>query len=212
MAARSSGSKYPESEEKSNSAREAIGDDIMSKTFRRTEDFGKYKFITLHILEKIWTDERLADLFAGTELSEGQWLPCLRKEYLRILSILVVISWNKWSRFRAVFIDHPGRADQDLPLHESDIDGTHFDKTQLQNFVNSQSQFLPTTIIENTDIECEAVYQMPFDTAPEMVSNKGSYSSVEKVVIVSRQYRDREGEPNADVSIQLPQSWYFVLF
>lgn len=213
MAARSSGSKNPESKKKSNSARQAIGDEIMSKTFRRTEEYGRYKFITLHILEKIWTDERLADLFAGTELSEGRWLPRLKDEYLKILSILVVMSWNKWSRFKAVFIDHPGRADQDLPLHESDIDGTHFDKSQMQKFVESQSQFLPTTIIENTDIDCTPVFQMPFETAPKMVSDKGSYSSVvEKVVVVSRQYQDREGEANADVSILLPQSWSFVLF
>ena len=184
----------------------------MSKTFRLTEEYGRYKFITPHILEKIWTDERLADLFAGTELSEGPWLSRLKDDYLKILSILIVMSWNKWSQFKGIFIDHPGRADQDLPLNESDIDGTHFDKAQLQKFVESQSQFLPTTIIENTDIDCTPVFQMPFETAPEMVSDKGSYSSVvEKVVVVSRHYRDREGEPNADVRLLLPRSWHFVL-
>ena len=212
MPALSSGSRSPECKKKSNDARKAIGNEIMSKTFRLTEEYGRYKFITPHILEKIWTDERLADLFAGTELSQGLWIPRLKDDYLKILSILIVMSWNKWSQFKAIFIDRPGRADQNLPLKESDIDGAHFDKAQLQKFVESQSQFLPTTIIENTDIDCMPAFQLPFEDTPKMVSDKGSYSSVvEKVVVVSRQYRDREGEPNADVRLLLPQSWHFVL-
>ena len=211
MAARSSGSRNPECKKKSKSAQEAIATEIMSRTFRRREEYGRYKFITLHILEKIWTDERLADLFAGIELSEEQWLPRLKEDYLKILSILIVMSWSKWSQFKAIFVDHPGRKDQDLPLNESDLDGTPFDKAQLQKFVESQPQFLPEMIMENRDRDCTPVYRMPFEAAPELVSDKGSYSSVvQKVVVVSRQYRDREGEANADVSILLSQYWYFV--
>ena len=179
----------------------------MTKTFRRAEELGRYKFITPHTLEKIWTDERLADLFAGTELSEGQWLPRLKNAYLKILSILVVTSWSEWYQFEAIFIKHPGRADQDLPLDERAIDGPHFDKAQLQKFIESQSHFLPTTIIENKDIDCPSEFQMPFETKPQRVSPKGSYSSVEKVVIVSRHYRDREDGTNLNVSIPCCQAF-----
>ena len=185
----------------------------MSKTFRRKEELGRYKFITPHILEEIWTDELLADLFAGTELSGGSWLPRLKDGHLKILSILVVISWSKWDQFKDIFINHPGRTDQDLPLDESAIDGTYFDKAQLEKFVESQSRFLPTTIIENRDIDCRFEFQMPFETQPKRISEKGSYSSVEKVVIVSGHYEDRERGINVNVSTPLlSQFWRCVVF
>ena len=196
MAALSSESRSLESKKKSSNARQAVGNEIISKTFRRAEEGGKHKFITPHVLEKIWTDESLANLFAGTELSNGSWLPRLKDRHLKILSILVVINWSKWYQFKDIFIDQPGRTDQDLPLDESAIDGTDFS----EKFVESQSRFLPTTIIENRDIDCPSEFQMPFETKPTRVSNKGSYSTVEKVVIVSRHYRDREGETKVQVS------------
>ena len=199
MASFLSGYRSQECTEKSKSAQEAVEDEIMTKTFRRTDEIGRHKFITPHILEKIWTDERLADLFAGTELSERPWPS--KQNHLKILSILVVMNWSEWSQFKAIFIDHPGRADRNLPLTEAAFDGTHFRKAERQRFVESQSQFLPATIIENTDLDCPSEFQLPFETEPEIISPKGSYCSVEKVVVASRHYRDSAGEVNANVSI-----------
>lgn len=198
MAHSSSPSREQEWEEKSRIAQAALGDEIMDKTFRRTEDEGRHAFITQHILEKIWTDERLADVFAGMDSLD---LTRTKGSHLKIMSVLVVMEWTRWSQFKAIFINYPGRTDADLPLADSAIAGPHFSKTQVQNFVQSQSMFLPAEFRENEDRDVPSAYQMPFEAKPEIVSQKGSFCSIEAVTIVSRQYYDSQGEPNANVSL-----------
>lgn len=181
-------------------AQKAVGDEIMDKTFRLSEESGRYKFITEHIVEKIWTDERLADVFAGLELPEERYPQCLKHSHLKIMSILVVMEWTEWPRFKAIFVDRPRRSDQDLPFDEGAFAGSELSKTTVQSFLQSQSMFLPAIFYENKDTEYSSDFQLPFKVQPTIISPKGSYSSIEKIELVSRQYRDRHGDPNLKVS------------
>ena len=186
--------------EKSRFARKAIRNEITDQTFRRSEESGRYKFITKHILEKIWTYERLADVFSGVELPEERYPQCLRDSHLKILSILVVTELIEWARFRAMFIEQPKRSDEDLPFNEGTFAGSEFGKIRVQSFLQSQSVFLPATIFENKDTDYSSSFQLPFRVEPTILTYKPSYSTIEKVEIVSRQYHDRNGDPNVNVS------------
>ena len=201
MADGSSRSQASKWKEKSRSAQNAIGDEIMDKTFRRTEESGRYAFITRHILQDIWTYQRLADVFAGVKSQDRPNLSSVRVSHLKIMSILVIIGWGKWSKFKSTFVDFSGRTDYNLPLDGPAVFSPHFNKSQVQQFVQSQSTFLPASFHENEDREYASNFQMPFLTTPQAVSDKGSYCSVEKVIIVSRQYRNRQGERNLEVSL-----------
>ncbi|KAG6985314.1 hypothetical protein G7Y79_00113g101690 [Physcia stellaris] len=167
-------------ETKSKLARETIWDKIREQTFRRSEESGQHKFITEHILEKIWTDERLADVFAEVELPEERYPQCLRDSHLKVMSILVATGWTEWPLFKTVFIDQPKRSDKDLPFDEGTFAGSEFGKADAQNFLLSQSMFLPAIFFENKDTD----YSSDF--------------SIEKVELVSRQYHDRNGDPNVN--------------
>ncbi|KAG7005607.1 hypothetical protein G7Y79_00018g044140 [Physcia stellaris] len=185
-------------EEKRKLARETIWDKIREQTFRRSEESGQHKFITEHILEKIWTNERLADVFAEVELPKERYPQCLRESHLKVMSILVATGWTEWPLFKNVFIDQPKRSDKDLPFDEGTFAGSEFGKADAQNFLLSQSMFLPAIFFENKDTDYSSDFRLPFRVQPTIVSDKGSYSSIEKVELVSRQYHDRNGDPNVN--------------
>ena len=193
-------SRDQDQKERSKRGWEAIGNDIMVKLFRRAEDDGRYAFITRHDLEGIWTDERLTDIFAGAEFPTGESCLKYKDSHLKIMSILVMMRWKKWPSFKAIFVDRPGRTDADLPLTGQAFTGTHFSEIQKQCFISFQCKVLPATIQEHRDVDYASSYQMPFGKTPERVSKKGSYCSIEKIIIVSRQYKDRQGESNLHVS------------
>ena len=190
-------------------ARRTIGDAITDNTYRNAEDAGRHAFVTPAALQEIWTDERLADVFAGVDPIRVPTCTSIRNSYLKIMSVLVVIEWAEWSQFKAIFIDQDAKTDSDLPLNELDLRGRHLSKNQVQNFLETQSKFLPATFYEHEDKDYKSEFRMPFSDKPQVISEKGAYCSVEEVNVVGGHYHDRCGEPNERVSLRklpLPSS------
>lgn len=174
-----------------------IKDMIWEKT-KRKDSAGKNAFITMHSVNKVWNSgKRLERFFQG---SSEAFIQKVRKNLLKVLSILVRMGWRDWSKFNDVFVNREDRFDEKLPfVNIGGWEDRPFSKPDAQDFDSFQYIFLPITIVENEDQEYAPSFRMPFVNVSRSIM-KGSYSAVFPEAVASRQYQKRGESPDANVS------------
>ena len=78
-------------------------------------------FICKRDLYDAWADHHLSTLFPASKYSDED-IRRIRREFLRILSTLILIGWSAedlLTRFRSDFLRAGDRTDRDLPFNES---------------------------------------------------------------------------------------------
>ena len=168
-----------------------IQDDI-NRTMHRQRT--PHMFICKHDLDQVWADHSLNDLFPNLTRDEQR---LIRRDYLRVLSILVHAGWTDLSRFRPLFLREAGRDDAHLPFG---------DLTFLGNFGPTisfhQHAFKPVVIEEHNRRYIQGVSperRLPFTEEPEPMG-KGGYGSVTKRVIARRcLWNEQENRDNPEV-------------
>ena len=162
----------------------SIQDAILENMHRKkTSDM----FICKHDLDLVWADHPLRNIFPNFDMREWE---TIRKRYIRVLSILIVIDWTDLrSRFRPVFLRDPGHDDEHLPFTDLSFLGT-----SRQVFDSYQHAFTPIVIEEREEKyiqDIPAEYRLPFINEPEDV-RLGGYGSVTKRIIAPRCLKNKE--------------------
>ena len=156
-------------------------------TMYHSEDASK-RFIGQEELRAIWADIGLRTIFP-THSWEDHEVQIIRKSYLKVLSVLVMIAWPgvcgyDQSRFREHFLQRPHDelADLNLPFAKERL---AFLKEYAINFREKQLAFCPVIIEEREASyiqEIAADRPLPF-TEEESTLGEGASGKVRKVVI-----------------------------
>ena len=156
----------------------SIQEAILSKMHRQETP---YMFICKHDLDLVWADHPLCNIFPNFNPSEWDMI---RKRYIRVLSILIIIDWTDLTRrFRPVFLRDPKHDDQHLPFNDLKFLGP-----SRQIFASYQHAFTPIVIEERKEKHIQdipAECRLPFINEPEDV-RLGGYGSVTKRIIAPR--------------------------
>ena len=146
-----------------------------------------HMFICKPDLDSVWTDHPLRNIFP--KFDPREW-DTIRKRYVRVLSILVLIDWTDLrSRFRPVFLRDPAHDDEHLPFTDLEFLGT-----SRQVFASYQHAFTPTVIEERKEKHIQVIpaeCRLPFVNEPEDV-RLGGYGSVTKRIIAPRCLKNKE--------------------
>ena len=162
----------------------SIQEAILEKMHRQQTP---HMFICKHDLDLVWADHPLRNIFPNFDPREWE---TIRKRYIRVLSILIVVDWTGLrSRFRPVFLRDPGHDDEHLPFTDLKFLGT-----SGQVFASYQHAFTPIVIEERKEKHIQdipAEYRLPFIYEPEDV-RLGGYGSVTKRTIAPRCLKNKE--------------------
>lgn len=152
------------------------------------------EFICKYDLDQIWADYSLTQIFPNFTPQERE---SIRKDYMRVLSILIYIDWNGLSRFRPLFLRENGRDDAHLPFTD-----LAFLAGSKDLFSFHQHAFKPVVIEEHNERHIQEIseeHRLPFTEEPELVGN-GGYGSVTKRVIAPRcLWNKEENKDNPEV-------------
>lgn len=158
-------------------------------------------FITRDSLATVWTDECLTKFVeivkpAYHKRSIPLILSLIREEFLRTISILVYIKWDKWEKFGEIFLNHvDGKGEKDrsderirdytLPILE---DTTFLGPPWAGFFIENRYMFLPIALKEGENMNFEeSHWRLPFVKASEKIKD-GAYGKVTKETIASSQF------------------------
>jgi hypothetical protein len=126
-----------------------IRDKLESRTHNR--ECPAERFISLRSLEEIWTLDILERFLDTLEIdSDSDFVLYVRKNLIKILSILVAIRWDDWPRFESAFLDGGRRRlreDSSLPFSLLALeDDTLLGKSFASDFLNAQYVYLSIII------------------------------------------------------------------
>lgn len=129
------------------------------------KDIPDARFIKNHDLREIWdrppqgeTQSRLV-LLVRRYIVKGHYFPPrfehqLRDDYLRVISILVYITWTKWEEFREIFIEQYDQQQDQVIIKRKDMNlPFSLDNLRSQNFLDRfgsafyDSQFIFSPIV-----------------------------------------------------------------
>ncbi|KAL8796007.1 MAG: hypothetical protein Q9195_001583 [Heterodermia aff. obscurata] len=160
-------------------------------------------------LRAVWQDYTLSTIFPAEAFTLEQWQQ-IRKDYLKVLSILIWINWTPLAeQFDDVFFKHPDRGDAYLPFSIEDLfsiekHSVAFEGSGLM-FFQFQYAFLPVVIHQSEKMfvrNLEPMERLPFiDAAHELGS--GGFGHITKVVIAPRSLLS-EGSENREVYATFP--------
>ena len=156
------------------------------------------KFIGKHKLHEIWETAFQNQIFTGPEREICRSL--IRNEddcsLLILASILVYIDWNAWENFSNLFTDAQGNTTSQLPLTDDAAESLLGSKGT--NFCDSQTIFLPVTIIEGENLRFSKWDRLPIEEK-ECRTSTGVSGTVKKIVIARGYFKDSNGDPNQQV-------------
>ncbi|KAL4931544.1 uncharacterized protein BDV17DRAFT_239542 [Aspergillus undulatus] len=170
--------------------RVAMNRDFMSSQYDNRN--GSKAFLRRERLEGIWTDKRLNGFRNIYNSFRREDIPQIKENYLQTLSILIDISWDGWSRFRTIFLEHGNRTDKDIP--ENDIS-----KLEQDTFLGDWAMtfFLHRHIFCPVDIEgVDRVLDSDDSRLPFLKRKKigqGAFGTVTKACVATRHFRYRDG-------------------
>ena len=120
--------------------------------------------------------------------------------YIQIMSILIYIRFDEWSKFRNLFVD-PRLDDKCIPFRLEDLQGISFKNSSLAvRFYNAQWLFCPCRIREGQDVYAiEEQKRLPWLDKGQTIGN-GAFGKVSKRVIAAGYLESRDGAVNPAVS------------
>ena len=181
-----------------------IREEIASKMHRAGDP--TKRFMTEEVLRGIWkADAKLIHLGNILKLNSDE-KDIVEKDLLQTLTILVMICWTNWARFKDIFLHHQtakGKRDRtDRAICEYTFEGLVSQSflnssAKAQSFLDNRYSFQPLFIEEGKIIvKKDKGWRLPFqDESGEVIGN-GSYGEVTKEVIAARQFRNSESLDN----------------
>ncbi len=170
----------------------AIQKSILQKMKRKDKQSNRsYAFILEADLRDAWEGHTLASIFPFQSWNDEERQE-IRKDYRKTLSILIVMDWQglRTGLFRSSFLREPGRKDEKLPFHISQLE---FLGSAAHLFEDWQHAFTPA-IIEVYDREHKQIIgshqRLPFESQGDCIGS-GSYGTVWKRSIARGCYHDK---------------------
>jgi len=181
--------------------RDALWESSKNKLNNDTKEH--LQFVCKEDVEKIWTPWRIGQL--SSELEWGkQDLQDRALRFLKVLSTLVWIHWDKWEDFGKLFLKPDGRSDRDLPLSN-----THFlqNKRLQSSFEQDQYIFIPVTLKEDDEDNQDGIdyvsysknQRLPLFDSVEI--GEGSSGKVTKEAIARKYFFWKVGHLNPEVRL-----------
>jgi len=154
------------------------------------------QFICEEDVKKIWTSRRIEQLSWALEWGKRDMHDRAPSDFLKVLSTLVWIYWDRWEDFGNLFLKRHDRSDNDLPLSNTSF----FQNERLQStFEQSQYIFIPVKLKEDDDdnhndidyITYSKNHRMPFYNSE--VIGEGAFGKVTKEAIPPGHFFWKEG-------------------
>lgn len=188
-----------EREFETNAARSRLIEEIRNELGAHTNNQDKpldQQFVCEKDLLGVWTTSRIEKLSAGLEWGEGiqarQHQLRVQKSFIKILSILVSMNWNDWTKFAQFFLYPTGWEDDKLPY-----DPQFLPQSNRSLFRTIQYMFIPIIIEEGEGPPYDRFLRMPFMGSEHL--GTGSYGVVKKQLIAPGHLRhERRGRGTND--------------
>ncbi|KAH1786802.1 hypothetical protein KXX20_008799 [Aspergillus fumigatus] len=159
------------------------------------------RFAPRNRLASIWTQKVLEEFafHEGLHLPSPSFVEDIRRDFLQIISILIYVNWDDWTRFNAIFFSHQG---PDRKLDRTDRHIPEYDLQSLQNdnflgpgagsrFYDNRYIFCPIDIVEDSNLKREDGWRLPFLAGRSEACGSGGFGKVTKEVIAARHYRSK---------------------
>ncbi|GME22700.1 hypothetical protein GTA08_BOTSDO09455 [Neofusicoccum parvum] len=109
------------------------------------------QIIILEDLRRFWHQNDRDQFYRSQSWFDGDNL--YHENFLKIISILILARFRRWSRFKEIFIDQPNRRDEDLPFALPELTkNTFLGPVDGRTFNSSQWIFCPLVITEMREI------------------------------------------------------------
>ena len=171
-----------------------VREQLESRTHNR--EYPKERFISLKTLEEIWTVECLKRFLDILKLDyDINLAPYVRRNLIKVLSILVTIRWDDWSRFEAIFLDRDGRRareDSSLPFALSALEDNSFlGMSFASDFLNVQHAYTPIVVEEGESKIYSRTRPLPFLKSQSSQIGAGGFGIVTREVVASHQFKPK---------------------
>lgn len=209
---------YPQGPRRPSSAADAvrflreneIRDTLESRTHNR-ECPGE-RFISLRTLEEIWTWDclqRFLDILGiDSDIGSAQYV---RKNLIKVLSILVAIRWEDWSRFEDIFLEGRRRRlreDSSLPFALASLEDDSFlGMSFASDFLNVQHAYIPIVVEEGESKIYPRTRPLPFLKSRSSNIGVGGFGVVTKEVIACHQFM-----PKSEYKLDLISVCYWPIY
>lgn len=165
------------------------------------------RFVCYADLNRIWDHSRvILPLAQGLDWCDEPSLSQAKKNFLRVMSTLVWIGWDRWDEFGFLFLHHVNargvrnRRDEDLPFKDTSF--LHTDPLRI-SFKDDQYIFNPMVIVEDDpEEESEYVEYSDKDRLPFAYSKpigRGGSGTVTKEEIPPLYFGFKSGSYNSGV-------------
>ncbi|KAG0651751.1 leucine-rich repeat receptor serine threonine-kinase, partial [Hyphodiscus hymeniophilus] len=168
-----------------------IRERLEARTHNREYPMGR--FISLKALEEIWTPACLEGLLDILDIDyDIDSALYIRTHLIKVLSILVAIRWDDWSRFESVFLERERmrvRGDSSLPFALSALEDNSFlGMSFASDFLNVQNAYIPIVVEEGESKTYPRTRPLPFLKSQSSQIGAGGFGIVTREVLARHQF------------------------
>lgn len=178
-----------------------IREKLESRTHNR--EFPRERFISLRTLEEIWTVDCLGRFLDILDMDSDADVLYVRNNLIKVLSILVAIRWDDWSKFERIFLEGEGRRlreDHSLPFALSALEDDSFlGMSFASDFLNVQHAYIPIVVEQGESKIYPRTRPLPFLKSQSSQIGVGGFGVVTKEVVACHQFMPKS-EYRLDVS------------
>jgi hypothetical protein len=169
------------------------------------EEHSAPTFVSEYSLQQIWNLNSIHKRWDGAGFPPPEEIFAPDSGLIKIASILILINWDHWEKFRSIFVRNHDRRDKDLPFTFNTLkDHGFLGASHAMLFYVQQSVCLSTVIEEGRDHVVRKGHQLPFiKESPKQAA--GAFGTVTKVHVARNHFRYADsGQLNHErVSCQL---------
>lgn len=171
---------------------------LQVEIFRKLYTVRKYKCFFKKDILTIWNARYYQRFYENQTWYDERRCQFMSMEgFYKIMSILIVINFNKWDHFHSLFIE-PGRGDKELPFPKEFL--IQLLPTFGLDFHEMQYAFCPRKILEQEELQdWDPSFHLPWTVEPTVISG-GAYGTIEKGVIAKRHLNSNDNMANSKVS------------
>lgn len=169
------------------------------------------KFIPLHAVEDILTEDRLHKLFEKLPWYKAERVTNIALHSKRIIAILIRFGWEKWDELpqflspsKSFEPSSSNFTDQQLPIREQDLREKliGIESLKLRPLLYYQYDFAPLLIRESTYEKYAAETRLPYVREPVAVGD-GAFGSVYKVTIAKGCLRKGQNHEDSNHQVSI---------
>jgi len=167
-------------------------------------DEASHEFICEAATKGVWSRDDLRDVLQP-DIWESSELAIIEKKFIKVLSILVHIGWERLGDFRDLFLNYASntgssrRTDDTLPFTGGRLE---FLGPSKRMFNEKQYAFIPVILREHESgavQQVERQYRLPF-TEENVNLGCGGYGKVQKVGVAPGYLKDKYGRAWTEVT------------